>query len=179
MIQLRNCMGLAKIGIVDVYGNVLMESFVRHHPANVVNYVTRKSGIRPQDLVGAPTYEQIQPRIIELIKDKIIIGHTLFNDLAVIGHRHQYEMMRDTALYYPLRNLVGVRNEGVWPSLRKLAAAVLNEDMHAVGTAHDPVEDARMTMAIFMTVREEYEDALWRGKDVVACLPERYVSCYW
>lgn len=48
-------------------------------------------------------------------------------------------MMRDTALYHPLRNLVGVRNEGVWPSLRKLAAAVLNEDMHAVGTAHDPV----------------------------------------
>lgn len=47
--------------------------------------------------------------------------------------------MRDTALYYPLRNLVGVKNEGVWPSLRKLAAAVLNEDMHAVGTAHDPV----------------------------------------
>lgn len=47
--------------------------------------------------------------------------------------------MRDTALYYPLRNLVGVRNEGVWPSLRKLAAAVLNEDMHAVGIAHDPV----------------------------------------
>ena len=44
-------------------------------------------------------------------------------------------MMRDTALYYPLRNLVGVRNEGVWPSLRKLAAAVLNEDMHAVGTS--------------------------------------------
>lgn len=27
-----------------------------------------------------------------------------------------------------------------------------------------------MTMAIFMTVREEYEDGLWRGKDVVACL---------
>ncbi|WVO21430.1 uncharacterized protein IAS62_002738 [Cryptococcus decagattii] len=179
MVQLRNSMGLAKIGIVDAYGNILMESFVRHHPANVVNYITRKSGIRPQDLVGAPTYEQIQPQIIELVKDKIIVGHTLFNDLAVIGHRHQYEMMRDTALYDPLRNLVGVRSEGIWPSLKKLAAAVLNEDMHAAGIAHDPVEDARMTMAIFMTVREEYEDGLWRGKDVVACLPERYVSCYW
>lgn len=34
-------------------------------------------------MVSAPTYEQIQPQIIELIKDKIIIGHTLFNDLAV------------------------------------------------------------------------------------------------
>ncbi|KAL0247287.1 hypothetical protein I308_104323 [Cryptococcus tetragattii IND107] len=144
MVQLRNSMSLAKIGIVDAYGNVLMESFVRHHPANVVNYITRKSGIRPQDLVGAPTYEQIQPQIIELIKDKIIVGHTLFNDLAVIGHRHQYEMMRDTALYYPLRNLVGVRIVGLWPSLKKLAAAVLSEDMHAAGIAHDPVEDARM-----------------------------------
>lgn len=48
-------------------------------------------------------------------------------------------MMRDTALYYPLRNLVGVRSEGIWPSLKKLAAAVLNEDMHAAGIAHDPV----------------------------------------
>ncbi|KIR28298.1 hypothetical protein I309_02948 [Cryptococcus deuterogattii LA55] len=67
MVQLRNSMG-----IVDTYGNVLMESFVRHHSANVVNYITRK-----------PTYEQIQPQIIALIKDKIIVGHTLFNDLAV------------------------------------------------------------------------------------------------
>lgn len=48
-------------------------------------------------------------------------------------------MMRDTALYYPLRNLVGVRIEGLWPGLKKLAAAVLNEDMHAAGIAHDPV----------------------------------------
>lgn len=48
-------------------------------------------------------------------------------------------MMRDTALYYPLRSLVGVRSESIWPSLKKLAAAVLNEDMHAAGIAHDPV----------------------------------------
>lgn len=35
-----------------------------------------------------------------------------------------------------------------------------------------------MTMAIFMTVREEYEDGLWRGKDVVACLPESVSFCF-
>lgn len=33
-------------------------------------------------------------------------------------------------------------------------------------------------MAIFMTVREEYEDALWRGKDVVACLPESVILLF-
>lgn len=35
-----------------------------------------------------------------------------------------------------------------------------------------------MTMAIFMAVREEYEDGLWRGKDVVACLPESVSFCF-
>lgn len=33
-------------------------------------------------------------------------------------------------------------------------------------------------MAIFMTVREEYEDALWQGKDVVACLPESVIFLF-
>lgn len=35
------------------------------------------------------------------------------------------------------------------------------------------VEDARTTMALFMTVREEYERALLNGEDCVAGLPGR------
>lgn len=67
-------------------------------------------------------------------------------------------MTRDTALYYPLRNLVGVRNEGVWPSLRKLAAAVLNEDMHAVGTAHDPVRFFIFIFYIYRFTARYYQE---------------------
>lgn len=72
-------------------------------------------------------------------------------------------MMRDTALYYPLRNLVGVRIEGLWPSLKKLAAAVLNEDMHAAGIAHDPVR----LVFFFLVV------CCVRRRDKCSCLVER------
>lgn len=87
-----------------------------------------------------------------------VVLRLLFLFLQVIGHRHQYEMMRDTALYYPLRNLVDVRNEGVWPSLRKLAAAVLNEDMHAVGTAHDPVRFFIFIFYIYRFTARYYQE---------------------
>jgi DNA polymerase III epsilon subunit-like protein len=41
------------------------------------------SGIKPGDLDGAPPFEEVRAKVKELIKDKIIVGHALFNDLAV------------------------------------------------------------------------------------------------
>ncbi|WVQ81837.1 hypothetical protein IAT38_003964 [Cryptococcus sp. DSM 104549] len=172
MIRCNSGMVLAKVGIVDAQGEVVFESYVFSHPDNVVDYITNKSGITAEKLVGAPTYETVQPQIVEVLKGKIVVGHTLFNDFTVIQHRHPYEEMRDTALYYPLRKMVGVRQEGVWPGLKTLAEKVLGKEIHKEGEAHDPVVDARTTMEIFMTVREAYEDSLFQGKDVVACIPE-------
>ena len=34
-------------------------------------------------LFTAPTFEQIQPKIKAILQDKIVVGHTIFNDLAV------------------------------------------------------------------------------------------------
>jgi hypothetical protein len=44
-----------------------------------------------------------------------------------IQHRHPYEDVRDTALYYPLRKLpnVKVTSEGQYPSLKTLCREVL------------------------------------------------------
>jgi hypothetical protein len=35
----------------------------------------------------APTFEQIKPRIAEVLEGKIIVGHAVFNDLAVRERR--------------------------------------------------------------------------------------------
>lgn len=40
-----------------------------------------------------------------------------------------YEEMRDTALFYPLRERVGVTKEGQYPALRTIAKEVLNRDI--------------------------------------------------
>lgn len=66
-----------------------------------------------------------------------MIGHALFHDLAVLQHRHVYEDMRDTALYYPLRRRMGVEGEGQYPSLQKLVKEVLGRAIQ--DSAHCPV----------------------------------------
>ncbi|WVQ99757.1 hypothetical protein IAU59_006899 [Kwoniella sp. CBS 9459] len=172
MVGCKSGQALAKVGIVDHQGSIVLESFVYVNPQNVLDYRTSSSGIRPGDLEGAPTFEKIVPKIKEIIKDKILVGHTLFNDLAAISHRQPYELFRDTALYFPLRQLVGVTKEGEYPSLKKLSKAVLGVNIQADdGNGHDPVEDARATMSIFLSVREDYETALLKNEDVTSGIP--------
>lgn len=72
-----------------------------------------------------------------VIKDKIIIGHALFNDLAALSHRHVYEDVRDTALFYPLRKLTNIVHEGQYPSLRALSKEVLGREIQT--GEHSPV----------------------------------------
>ena len=95
------------------------------------------SGIRPGDLVHAPTYESLQPTIHALLKGKILVGHAVYNDLKFVGHRHPYEDVRDTSLYYPMRQRMGIGREGEYPGLKKLYKEVFGEDIQV--NEHCPV----------------------------------------
>ncbi|RSH89068.1 hypothetical protein EHS25_002734 [Saitozyma podzolica] len=176
-VRVRSGQVLAKVGIVDHAGSVLLESFVFVHPLNIVDWLTDITGIRPGDLDGAPTFETIQPKIKALLEGKIVVGHALWNDLAIVKHRHPYEDMRDTSLYHPLRRLVSVEREGDQPSLKRVTKAVLGREVQE--GYHCPVEDARSTMAVFMHVREQYELDLLEGKECVAGLPRSFAQWYW
>ncbi|WVF71105.1 hypothetical protein IAT40_005902 [Kwoniella sp. CBS 6097] len=172
MVGCKSGQALAKIGIVDYRGNIVLESFVYVNPQNVLDYRTSSSGIKPGDLDGAPTFEQIVPKIKEIINNRILVGHALFNDLKALNHRHPYESFRDTVLYLPLRQLVGVTREGEYPSLKKLSKEILGIDIQASeGRGHDPVEDARAAMSIFLSVREAYETPLSKYEDVISGIP--------
>lgn len=80
-----------------------------------------------------------------------------------------------------------VSHEGQYPSLKTLCREVLGtKEGEFQKGEHCPVsarrsrggskliiqvEDARATMKIFLKVREEYEQALMRGEEVVAGIP--------
>ncbi|EJT47209.1 hypothetical protein A1Q1_04067 [Trichosporon asahii var. asahii CBS 2479] len=62
-------------------------------------------------------------------------------------------------------------HDGVFPPLKALAKEVLGSEIQE--GEHDPVQDARATMAVFLAVREEYEAMLAQGGDI-APIPEWY-----
>merc|ERR1712150_133300 len=102
-------------------------------------------------------------KVAEILKDKVLVGHALKNDLQALLLDHPKEDIRDTAKYRPFQRASG-RNGGKWRprKLRDLVKEHLNIDIQVVGQAHDSTEDARASMDLFKHVREVWEKELKR-----------------
>lgn len=81
---------------VNNEGNVVLDTFVAPKEA-VVDYRTWVSGVRPQDLVGAPSLEEVQQRASELLQGRVIVGHSISKDFKVLMLSHPRKLIRDTA----------------------------------------------------------------------------------
>jgi RNA exonuclease 4 len=92
---------LARVSIVNYFGAVLLDEFVRQKE-RVTDWRTQWSGIRARDMINgdscclcflhrlivshllpAKTFEEVQGTVAELMKDRILIGHAIQNDLKV------------------------------------------------------------------------------------------------
>lgn len=154
---------LARVSITNWHGAVILDTFVR--PAEpITDYRTRFSGVRPSDMKTAMPFAQAQQRVADLLKDRILIGHALTNDLAVLLLSHPRRDIRDTAKHMPFRKKYG---NGRSPALRVLAAELLGVEIQ--GGEHSSVEDARVCLMLYKRFKKEFEEEhrkLWpvRGK---------------
>lgn len=62
--------------------NTIYDKFVQPQEP-VVDYRTKWSGIRPEDLEGAPSFQVVQKEVADLIKGRIVVGHGLKSDFKV------------------------------------------------------------------------------------------------
>ena len=141
---------LARISIVNYHGHQIYDSYVQTKEA-VTDYRTFVSGITPHLLRSARTFEAVQADVAKLFDGKILIGHAIKNDLEALLLSHSKRDIRDTSRHPAFRQLAG----GKTPSLKKLAREVLGIDIQA--GEHSSIEDARATMLLFRTEKEEFE----------------------
>lgn len=73
---------LARVSIVNYHGHVVLDTFVQPRE-RVTDFRTWVSGVRESDVMNAPAFENVQKQVAELIKDRILIGHAVENDLKV------------------------------------------------------------------------------------------------
>lgn len=75
---------LARVSLVNYHGETVLDAFVKQKE-RVTDYRTHVSGIRPEDLVGkgALSFEEVQRKVADAIKGRILVGHAVFNDLKV------------------------------------------------------------------------------------------------
>ncbi|KAJ1918706.1 3'-5' exonuclease [Mycoemilia scoparia] len=144
---------LARVSLVNYYGVTVMDEFVKPQE-KVTDYRTWVSGIRPQDIANAPSFKEVQKRVADLFKDRIIIGHAIHNDLKAMLLSHPKSLIRDTSLFAPFREACGGRT----PGLKKLADLELG--LKIQGGEHSSVIDAKITMLLYRKVRARWEKSI-------------------
>jgi len=141
---------LARVSLVNHFGHKVYDKFVAN-TEKVTDYRTHVSGIRPQDLEGAPDFKTVQKEVSDLLKGRILVGHALKHDIKVLFLDHPKRYIRDTALYKPFRAAFGGRT----PSLKNLSARMLGVSVQT--GEHSSVQDAQAAMRLYTMFRKEWE----------------------
>ncbi|KAJ3263103.1 3'-5' exonuclease [Chytriomyces hyalinus] len=141
---------LARVSIIDFYGNVLLDSFVTPDDP-ISDYKTEFSGITAAKLVGAPSFAEIQTKIKEIITDShYVVGQSIDNDLTAMKIDIPLSRIRDTALFYkrfhPAKKTPGLKDLSKW---------CLNVGIQS--GEHDSVIDSRVTLLLYRQQRVLWE----------------------
>ncbi|KAM7193165.1 Ribonuclease H-like domain containing protein [Naviculisporaceae sp. PSN 640] len=136
---------LARVSIVDFHGRQVYDSFVRPKQGirAVTDWRTEISGVSPRHMATARSFEQVQAQVAQLLKDRILVGHDVRHDLAVLELEHSPKFIRDTSKFPGFRKY----GNGLKPSLRVLAKEILGVEIQT--GQHSSIEDARVTMLLF------------------------------
>ncbi|CAB4439703.1 unnamed protein product [Rhizophagus irregularis] len=146
---------LARVSIVNYYGEVLLDRFVKSR-REITDYRTQFSGITPELLTNASEFKQVQKEVENIMKDHIVVGQSIYFDFKVLKTRHPEHLIRDTSHY---NTILGVKTvKGVTPSLKKLAKDVLGINIQE--GEHDSIEDARASMILYRFRQAEWEEHL-------------------
>ena len=146
---------LARISIVNQFGHCIYDKYVK--PTDkVTDYRTQVSGIRPQDINSdkAQDFKTVQKEVSEMFQNRILVGHSIKNDLKVLFLDHPRKSIRDTAEYKPFRKAFG----GKTPSLKNLTARMLGVKVQE--GEHSSVQDAQATMRLYTMHKKQWENEL-------------------
>jgi RNA exonuclease 4 len=146
---------LARVSIVDFRGEIVYDTFVKVEE-KVTDYRTAVSGIRPEDLRNGVPYGKCRSQVRVILAGKILVGHGLQNDLAVLNLRHPAHMIRDTSLYLPYSmqdfgSGIVVRSRSLRDLMRDFCGTTIQAG------EHDSVEDARAAMTLYGLAKTEWD----------------------
>ncbi len=152
---------LARISIVDYNEAIVLDTYVQVDQP-VVDYRTFVSGIREEHLhpENAIEFKKCQEIVKKLLNGKILVGHALKNDLAVLKIDHPWYACRDTAKFEPFMKKDKKTNMLRPRKLKDLAETKLNREIQRAGHEHCSVEDATAALELYKKARVKWEKAM-------------------
>ena len=151
---------LARVSLVNYNGAVLLDAYVKPQE-KVTDYRTHVSGIEAHHLEDALSFKEAQYRVEAIIRNRILVGHAVHNDLQALILSHPALLIRDTSRYRPFRQLA----KGRTPGLKMLVKEILGVTIQS--GSHSSVEDARFTIELYKAVKTEWEKSFGAQKGLM------------
>jgi RNA exonuclease 4 len=141
---------LARVSLVDFHGRQVYDSYVRPKE-RVTDWRTKITGITPKHMATARDFDTVQQEVADLVKGRVLVGHDIRHDLAVLMLTHPATHIRDTARFSGFKQY----GHGPKPALRVLAKEIL--DMEIQTGHHSSIEDAKVAMLLFRKRKSEFD----------------------
>ncbi|OTB01122.1 hypothetical protein M426DRAFT_323769 [Hypoxylon sp. CI-4A] len=141
---------LARVSVVDFHGRQVYDSFVKPRE-RVTDWRTHITGITERTIAAGRDFDEVQSAVADLLKSRIVVGHDIRHDLAVLQLTHPSGQIRDTARFAGYRKY----GHGPKPALRVLAREVLGVEIQT--GHHSSIEDARVAMLLFRRKKSEFD----------------------
>ncbi|KAF8971517.1 hypothetical protein BDZ97DRAFT_2033184 [Flammula alnicola] len=161
---------VARVSLIDYRGHIMLDTYVRPtHP--VEDYRTSETGLRYLHLCEAPFFVDVQQKVAALIRNKILVGHRIWNFLSVLGLSHSALHTRDLALFRPLRKRLKSH------SVVELSTLVRIFMGRNLGFEHeDSLEFSRAAMDLFRSCEEVFEGIIAAGQWPCDLPPSRFAE---
>jgi RNA exonuclease 4 len=167
---------LGRVSVVNYEGETIFDTFVCYpKPINITKTDKEFSGIDWNDIDpqnGARPFSDVQAQLVELLRDRIVIGHDIEKDLKAISMDLPFNIMRlqgvvqwptpttfsmkvrDTQKYSGYRQYAS-RGANQGPSLKNLVLEVLDRQIKRGRVSS--VEDAVATMEVYRNAEADID----------------------
>jgi len=162
----------SRVSLVDYRGHSILDTYV--HPTHPIeDYRTSETGLNYLHLCNAPLFVDIQERVAGIIRNKILVGHRIWNFLSALGLSHPALGMRDLALFRPFRKKL--KSHSV-VDLARLVQVFMERN---VGLDYeDSLEFARAAMDLFRSCEEVFEGIVATGEWPCDLPPTTYAEYF-
>lgn len=139
---------LGRVSIVNSKGETIYDKYIKPRQT-VTDYKTAVSGIRREDIENGEMFTKVKKEVTVLLKDKIVVGHSIQRVLRILRILHPPHMIRDITCYYKFKQFGEPRG------LKRLALDFLGIKIR--NNEHSSVEHAHAALQLYMMVHSDWE----------------------
>ena len=165
---------IIEIGVVKVDKDVIVEEWetLVNPDRPLEERIAELTGIRDEQLAAAPTIEEVLPKLLETVRDYVLLGHSVLFDYsfvkkAAVNQRLSFEKEGIDTLKIARKYLPDIESRSL-PYLCKYYGIVHN--------AHRALQDAKATVELYRKLAEQFYEQEEREEDKSLFRPKKL--CY-